>query len=297
MKNLPQIFSYIRKNKLTSLLIGVLIVILLGGVSYFAFFSKPKDVVLEEFELPFDPEGPYALLLPRRDGNAINLNIKRVSQYDGFSYELVYSAEGIDRGAGDPKTFIDLKDERSSSLSKKGEYSQEILFGTCSRGDTMDPLHCVFDKGVENGTLTLRFRKDNKLYRMLMTWHLQKPEIAEGEITSGDAHFLYKSNASKQDLLVAAYSIVNNLSGAPKLPEGKKIQGEVYAFNLPVGKEFPEGEVSIELADNPPSEAKIGRYEEGKNAWELLGTKISESKLTAKATGAGIFAVLVNSQE
>lgn len=297
MKFLSQLTLYIRQNmqsissnKLTALLVGALILILLGGVSYLAFFSKPKDVVLEEFELPFDPEGPYALLLPRRDGNAINLNIKRVSQYDAFSYELVYSAEGIDRGAGDPKTFIDLKDQ-------KGEYSQEILFGTCSKGDTSDPLHCVFDKGVENGTLTLRFRKENKLYRMLMTWHLQKPDVAEGEITSGDAHFLYKSKASKQDLLVAAYSIVNNLSGAPKLPEGKKIQGEVYAFNLPVGKEFSEGDVSIELAENPPSDAKIARYEEGKNAWELLDTKVTENMLTAKASGAGIFAVLVNSQE
>lgn len=287
----------IKANKLTVLLIAVVLFLLAGGVFAFQKITSPKtdQGPIQEVDLPFDPEGPYALLEPRRDGNALILNINRVSAYDGISYEMTYqsvsssSEEGeglIDRGV---QGSVDTK-------TKKSEYSQEILFGTCSRGDTFSTLHCVFDKGVENGTLTMRIKKGNIVYKMNTLWHLQKPDVALGAITSADSHFVYTTGASREELTNVGYSIVNDLSGAPKLPQGKVVLGKIYAFNVPVAKTFSTGEVSIELADAPPADTKIARYSASKNEWEMLDTKINGSKLTAQASSNGIFAVLTPSE-
>ncbi len=139
-------------------------------------FKSQVSQVGPEVDISFDPEGPYALLFPRRDGNALVLNLKRTASYDGISYELAYNAEGIDRGV---IGAIDTK-------GKKGEYEQEILFGTCSKNV------CKYDTGVENGTLTLHIRKGDKAFRMITQWHLQKPDVALGDLTSGDSHFKLK---------------------------------------------------------------------------------------------------------
>lgn len=290
MKTLPSLFQ---THKLTLVLLGVLIIFLLVGyLAYQRFFSTKNIMPLEEISLSFDPEGPYALLLPRRDGNAINLNIRRVSAYEEISYELAYQSQGIDRGV---QGTINTND-------KKSEYMQEILFGTCSKGDTFSTLHCVFDKEVENGTLILRIKKDNKIYKMITTWHLQKPDIALGKLSSGDNHFRYtiSSDASKSsgdsDLSIVGFSIINDLTGVPKLPNGKKVLGKVYSLNVPLAKMLPAGELEIELIESPPADAKIAHYIEAKNEWQVLDTKVIDNKLTAKAAGAGIFAVLVNSE-
>src|SRR5437868_10128038 len=136
-------------NPINAMLGLVLLVIVVGGIfgiSKLLVKSEPQSL-LPELDLPFTPDGPYAQLLPRRDGNALILNIYRVSSYDAISYELAYQSqneagESVDRGV---TGNLNTKD-------KKSDYSQEILFGTCSKGNTMDPLHCVFDKNVENGT-------------------------------------------------------------------------------------------------------------------------------------------------
>lgn len=277
----------------TNLILVLVLVFILGGLSLtgFKFFNGPEpELPVQEVDLPFDPEGPYALLTPRNDGNASMLNITRVASYDSISYELAYQSEGIDRGV---QGNLDAK-------GKKGEYSQEILFGTCSQGFTTGAAHCVFDKNVENGTLTLKIKKptqkDDKfvtVYKMVTTWHLQKPDVSLGVIISGDGHFTYKTAAKREDLAFIGWSVVNDLSGAPKLPEGKKILGKVYAFNLPTAKKFLKGEIAIELIDSPPQDVTIARYVESENNWEMLETKVSGNKLTAPTDGAGIFAVLI----
>lgn len=275
----------------TNLILIALLVLIIGGsiVAYTKIFHK-NQVVIQEVDLPFDPSGPYAILQPRNDGYALNLNIKRVSQYDSISYDLEYQSNGIDRGVhGDIK---------KDSNEKKSEYSQEILFGTCSQGYTSGGAHCVFDPNVENGTLTLHIKKESKSYRMVITWHLQKPDVALGLITSADDHFSYKTDASRQDLALVAYTIVNDLSGVPKLPQGKAVAGKVYALNVPNTKSFPKGLVTIELAQDPGSDAKIARYTDSQGDWKLLDTKTasSSSTLTAASEGDGIFAVLTPSK-
>ena len=240
-------------NKTNLILISLVILLLAGG-----FFAYQKFVVqgasqqvAEEVDLPFDAEGPYALLLPRRDGNALVLRIKRTASYDNISYELAYTSEGIDRGVmGTIKT-----DDR------KGEYEQEILFGTCSKNV------CKYDKDVENGTLTLHIRKGNLAYRMVTQWHLQKPDVALGVLASGDGHLTYKLSSSAGDLSLLKFTIINDLSGAPKLPDGKVVVGKVYGINTPEAKSLYPGAVSIEQAEAPSQDSKIARFDEGKNGW------------------------------
>lgn len=281
-------FSLDLSKRLNIILVGVLILIIGGSVLiYNKFFVKHYAATVNEVDLPFDPQGPYALLYPRRDGDALVLNIKRVSDYDGISYDLEYQSQGIDRGVhGDIKKLDDN--------NKKSEYTQEILFGTCSQGFTTGTAHCVFDKGVENGTLTLHIRKGDNGYRMITTWHFQQPDVALGIITSGDNHFTYKTSASREELALVGYTIINDLSGAPKLPENKSVVGKVYALNVPTAKTLPPGQVSVELAARAPTGSQIASYDDSKNAWDMLETKLasSSSTLEASASGTGIFAVL-----
>jgi hypothetical protein len=274
-------------NRTTLLLIGAVALLLIGGVFLFQRIAgRTSKEPLQEVNLPFDAAGPYALLTPRRDGHALVLNITRVSSYDAISYVLAYQSQGIDRGV---EGTLDTKD-------KKSEYNQEILFGTCSQGFTSGS-HCVFDPEVENGTLTLRIQKGNIVYVMNSTWHLQQPDVALGQITSGDSHFTYITDASREDLANVAWTIVNDLSGVPKLPEGKDVLGKVYAFNVPAAINFPQGKIRVELADTPPVGTTLARYDNSKNSWETLDTKPDASQsgvLTSTVPSNGIFAVLVN---
>ncbi len=282
------ILDRLPKNKMTLGLIVALAIFLVGGLAlvFKITAQKPVEVPLQEVDLPFDPEGPYALLLPRRDGNALILNIKRVSSYDAISYELTYQSEGIDRGV----------QGKLNTDDKKSEYTQEILFGTCSKGDTFSTAHCVFDKNVENGTLILKIQKNRIVYKMVTTWHFQKSDVALGVITSADNHFTYKTDIAKDELAITGFTIVNDLSGAPKLPAGKQFSGKVYALNVPNAKAIPKGQITIELSENPSADVKIARYIEGSSDWEILDTKVADSNLTASAEGNGIFAVLVGAQ-
>ena len=294
-------------HKITAILVLLLVLLGTGGVVAFQKLTSKPSGPIEEVDLYFDPEGPFALTYPRRDGNALVLNLKRTGSYDSISYELAYTSKaeemavegirikenprdgddkgslgGIDRGV---QGIIDTKD-------KKGEYEQEILFGTCSKNV------CKYDKGVENGTLTLHIIRASsggkkKAYRMITQWHLQRPDVALGILTSGDNHFTYKLSLSREELARIGYTIINDLTGVPKLPSGKSVLGKVYSLNAPIAKSLPGGEIKLELAENPPSGAKIYRYD---NEWRQLDTKIDGSKLSAKADGAGIFAVLITSK-
>lgn len=293
---MEKIKNFLTVHKTTVILIAVLMLLGMLGWLGIQKFASNQTGLLEEIDLVFDAEGPYAQLFPRRDGNALILNLKRTSAYDEITYELTYtslpdtttvsgkkitdeegSTEGsIDRGVAGT---IDTKD-------KKGEYEQEILFGSCSKNV------CKYDQGVENGTLSLKIRKGKKTYKMITQWRLQKVEVALGMLNSLDSHFNYKIADEKQDLSVVGFSIINDLTGVPKLPKGKQVLGKVYSLNVPLAKQLPGGDIILELAENPSQDAKLYRY--NGNEWEELETKIEGSKLTATANGAGIFAVLTS---
>lgn len=283
----------------------VILIVVLGTLGFLGWLGVQKLTAqpagpVEEIDLSFDPEGPYALLFPRRDGNALILNLKRTSSYEGISYELAYTSNPDETVVAGGK--VSQTDEGESvggaidrgvvgsidTKEKKGEYEQEILFGTCSKNV------CKYDKGVENGTLILKIKKGNQLYRMSTQWHLQKPDLALGNLTSGDNHLVYKMEGDRQALANIGFTITNDLTGVPKLPSGKQVLGKVYSLNTPIAKELKPGQVNLELADNPSAEAKLYRYNQSKSEWQQLDTKVEGSKLSAKAEGAGIFAVLTS---
>lgn len=295
---MDQLKSFFLTHKLSVILILVLGFLgILGWLGFQKVISKPAGPV-EEVNISFDAEGPYALLFPRRDGNALVLNLKRTGSYDSISYELAYTSNPDETVVKDNKIAEDGEGGSSGgsidrgvvgnidTKEKKGEYEQEILFGTCSKAV------CKYDKGVENGTLTLHIRKSNKAYRMITQWHLQKPDVALGSLSSGDGHLTYKVMGDRQTLSNIGFTIVNDLTGVPKLPSGKEVVGKVYSLNVPIAKELAGGSVGLELAENPPDGAKLFRYSQTKSQWEELETKIDGSKLSAKADGAGIFTIL-----
>ena len=284
-------------HKTTIILIGAIFV--LGILGYFGYqkFTSQKNTLAEEVDLVFDAEGPFAILSPRRDGNALVLNLKRTASYDVISYELAYASKVeetkvlgnkiLDEGESGNSGVIDRGVQGTiDTKDKKGEYEQEILFGTCSKNV------CKYDKGVENGTLTLHIKKRDKAYKMITQWHLQKPDLALGLLISGDTHFNYKLDIDRQALSNIGFTIINDLTGVPKLPSGKSVLGKVYSLNTPIAKDLNAGEVTVELVENPSPDVKLYRYDLSKGNWEELETKIKGSKLTGKAKGAGIFAVL-----
>lgn len=292
--------SWFLLHKITAILAILLIFLGVGGlIGFQKFTSKPAGPV-EEVDLSFDAEGPYALLFPRRDGNALVLNLNRTGSYDSISYELAYTSnpdETVVKGTkisedGDGKATGGSIDRgvvgNIDTKEKKGEYEQEILFGTCSKNV------CKYDKGVENGTLTLHIKKGNQAFRMITQWHLQKPDVALGSLTSGDGHLVYRVGGDRQTLSNIGFTITNDLTGVPKLPSGKGVLGKVYSLNAPIAKELGGGSVSLELAENPPVGVKLYRYNQSKSDWQELDTKVEGSKLSAKADGAGIFAVLIS---
>ena len=282
-------------HKVTAILAVLIILILSAALFTFQkITSKPAGPV-EEVDLIFDAEGPFAQTFPRKDGNALSLILKRTSSYDSISYELAYTSKAeevaerggkILEGAASLKSVIDRGVVGTIDTNdRKGEYEQEILFGTCSKNV------CKYDKGVENGTLTLHIKRGKRAFRMVTQWHLQKPDVALGQLTSGDGHFIYKLDADRQTLSNVGFSIVNDLTGVPKLPSGKEVLGKVYSLNVPIAKQLPSGSISLELVENPQEGAKL--YSHNGSDWQELDTKIDGSKLSTKANGAGIFAVLI----
>lgn len=306
MKKLTSNIRNFFKSRVNTVLVVVLVLIVLLGVFFIPKLLGSKTSVqlpLEETELQFSEEGPYAILEPRRDGNALILNIKRVAGFDKITYELAYSSLLGESEEGDEDQTVDrgVQGEIKDVDAGKSEYSQEILFGTCSKGDTFSTRHCVFDQGVENGTLTLKIfqkvqpgDKTQKVYRFSTPWYLQKPDVALGKITSGDNHFNFLTKAARVDLNNVGFTLTHDLSSAPKLDQNSKFVGKVYAFNVPTAKKFPNGLVSIELAENVPDGAKLARFDTISNSWQLLDSKVDKSILQAEADGSGIFAVVTS---
>ncbi len=280
----------------------VLILGLLGILGWLGVqkLTNKESGALEEVDLAFEPEGPYAILSPRRDGNALILNLKRTASYDTITYELAYTSKVLETAVQGNKILDEGESGGSvnsesidrgvvgtiDTKEKKGEYEQEILFGTCSKNV------CKYDQGVGNGTLTLRIKKGNKVYRMVTQWHLQKPDVALGVLTSGDEHLSFKVEGDKQELSNIGFSIINDLTGVPKLPSGKQVLGKVYSLNIPITKKLKPGSVSLELAENPSADARLNRFNSSENRWEETEGKFEGSKFSGKASGGGIFAVL-----
>lgn len=160
------------------------IALLLLGISVFAgiyFFvikgknTEPTDDTEETIvEIPFG-QRPVTTLTPIKDGHWLKLSISNLKfKATSLDYELLWKpADGPSQGV--PGTI---------KLDGMANIERELLLGSESKGKFR------YDQGVEEGTLTLRFRNEKgKLVAKLSTeFHLQSNTK---ELTSLDGKFKY----------------------------------------------------------------------------------------------------------
>ncbi|OGM24904.1 hypothetical protein A2627_02965 [Candidatus Woesebacteria bacterium RIFCSPHIGHO2_01_FULL_39_28] len=154
--------------------------VIVGGILFLTSRSKKQPVVQEEQpevarEIP-QGEKPLTSLTPSSDGHWLKLKVDdiKVQGTESLDYEILYKVKD-GRTQGVPGT-IQLKSQNS--------LERDILLGSESSGKFK------FDEGVNQGTLTLRFRNsDGKLVGKLSTdFHLQSNTK---ELTSVDGKFKY----------------------------------------------------------------------------------------------------------
>jgi hypothetical protein len=156
-------------------LIGVVVV----AVAFFLVKGRRQEPVVEEQEtalrdVPLNKR-PVTSLTPSSDGHWLKLKIdKIVIDAASLDYELLYKLPD-GRTQGVPGTI---------QLEGQKEIERDLLLGSESSGKFR------YDEGVENGTLTLRFRNEKgKLVAKFSTdFHLQSNT---DKLTSFDGNFKY----------------------------------------------------------------------------------------------------------
>ena len=131
------------KNKLPLILLGVGALVVL--VAFFVLRGRGGSSGSGEDvpELPFS-QRPFTQLVPTEDGHYLTMKIANINVPGAASmdYELYYgTAEGITQGVPGKVT-----------LEGRKEVERELLLGSESSGKFR------YDEGVDDGTLTLRFR-------------------------------------------------------------------------------------------------------------------------------------------
>jgi len=190
-------------------LIGVLV---LAGV-YFFVLRKPASEEIKEEEGLIEVsliDRPIASLTPSQDGHWLKLRIEKLlSGADSLDYELLYTLPD-GRTQGVPGT-IDLKGE--------SEIERDLLLGSESSGKFR------YDEGVEEGTLTLRFRneKGKLLAKFLTKFRLQS---AIKELTSVDEKLVY----TLDKIPSKTFFVTMETFGIPKAAPGKVSAGPYGVF-------------------------------------------------------------------
>ena len=132
---------------LTLLVFGV--VVMLGAYFLVIKGKKVEETPVDENKVLLDvplEKRPIVSLTPTSDGHYLNMKIEKIfiDNASSLDYELIYKlASGISQGV--PGT-VDIKGKK--------EFEAEVLLGSESSGKFR------YDEGVNEGTLTLRFRDD-----------------------------------------------------------------------------------------------------------------------------------------
>lgn len=186
------------------------------GVLFAAYFFvlKPgKETTLDEeealTEVPLDRR-PLATLTPSTDGHWLKLIIdKIVIDAASFDYELLYKLPD-GRTQGVPGTI---------KLEGQKMIERDLLLGSESSGKFR------YDEGVEEGTLTLRFRNEKgKLVAKFSTqFHLQS---ATRNLTSLDDNFSYALTKES-----SAFFVTMKTFGLPKDAPGELMSGPYGVFS------------------------------------------------------------------
>ncbi len=169
-----------------------LILLILGlGIATAAFFifRGRDDEIVDDTSSMIEvalEDRPIASLVPTDDGHWLNLTIEKL-EIDAMSldYELLYKLPD-GRTQGVPGT-IKLKGE--------SKIERELLLGSESSGKFR------YDEGVENGTLTLRFR--NEKGKLLAKFTTDFALLSDTKkLASVDGEFEATLNSSSEDFFV-----------------------------------------------------------------------------------------------
>ena len=199
-----------KKNITIIGLVVLFLALIIGGFFFVKAKSQPaqddQDQVQDgkTVEVPL-ADRPYVSLTPRADGKEFTLNISKIKDTDTIEYELVYLSQGLSRGV---VGSIDV--EGQSSIER------DLLLGTCSKSV------CKYDEGVEEGTLTLRFRGDVGSRKFTSDFHLQQNEK---ELSSMDEQFKISGQFSQ-----TAYYLTMGTIGLPDEVEGEVLAGPYGVF-------------------------------------------------------------------
>ncbi len=166
--------------------------------------EKQENLPKEEtalLDLSLDKR-PLVSLTPTSDGHYLNMKVEKI-EFNAFSldYELLYQVPGgVQQGV-----------PGSVNLEGKSEFKAELLLGSESSGKFR------YDEGVEEGTLSLRFRDEDGqlLVKFETDFHMQSETNV---LTSLDGKFSYIFDDIETE---KGYFIVMNTIGVPKEAEGK----------------------------------------------------------------------------
>jgi len=195
------------------LIIGILVVI--GAIIFVARSrNKPKEVVEDEIALiEVSPDDrPVLILTPRSDGHWLDMKVSKLGRFDAMSmdYELLYKLPD-GRTQGVPGTV-------RMDMVSGDEVEYELLLGSESSGNFR------YDEGVEDGTLTLRFRNSEGklLVKFESTFKLQS---GVSELTNADGSIIYTLDDEDD----TNYFVVMNTIGYPDELPGE-VDGEPFGI-------------------------------------------------------------------
>jgi hypothetical protein len=255
-----------------NILIAIIVVVVLALGIVTAFLIKGRNA--SKIEVEPEEEGvlietplkerPYVTLTPRADGKEFTLEISRFGDAETIEYELVYLSQGLSRGV-------------VGSVEVKGEssISRDLLLGTCSRNV------CKYDEGVEEGTLTLRFRSEEGTRKLTADFHLQQ---GDDDLTSVDEKFTLSGNFSPTTFYITMSTV-----GLPEeLEEGEIVAGPYGVFTAG-STAAKKSTLTITLPEDS-SEAKLFFFD-GRNSGEEEA-EIEDNELTATVDSLGTFFVI-----
>jgi len=257
------------KKKLTIILIIVAVILIIGGI--FLIRGRNKNQTAEEnqqeqkktLETPL-VDRPYVVLIPRADGREFTMEISRIKNAKTIEYELVYESQGLSRGV---IGSIELS-------SGETEVSRKLLLGSCSKDV------CKYDEGVEQGSLTLRFRGEEGTRKFEASFHLQQ---GDKELSSMDENFKLTGKFAATTFYLTMPTI-----GLPEKLESKILANPYGVFTAGLSS-VKDSELRMVLSETPEN-AKLFLFD-GSQSNEQSGAKIEGQNLTATVDSLGTFFV------
>ncbi len=174
---------------LAGIIVLVLVFVVVKGGEKEGIDNSPKEeMALLELTLE---ERPVVSLTPTTDGHYLNMKVEKIG-FGPYSmdYELLYQVPGgVQQGV-----------PGSVNLEGMKEYNADLLLGSESSGKFR------YDEGVEEGTLSLRFRnaEGQLLVKFATEFHLQN---ATNLLTSLDNKFKYELDRESGEFFVVMNTI------------------------------------------------------------------------------------------